>query len=209
MPPLRERPEDIEILASHFLSAEGSGIRFSKSASAAILDFEWSGNVRELESVVKRAVIFARAEGRDLLKLSDLPKEIVKGSKYNFEDLVLESLREKKFSHSAITETAKELGNVNRTMISENFRGIVFRTLYENNFDIALSVESISVAEGEDVRAKVEDKIQKYIINIENDIAKTGLTNFDEVKIKFASKYKNLPAKFHLYLDEVIKWKLN
>ncbi|UCH65826.1 MAG: sigma 54-interacting transcriptional regulator, partial [Ignavibacterium sp.] len=173
--PLRERPEDIDFLASHFLTAEGSGMRLSKSASAAILDYEWSGNVRELESVVKRAVIFARADGRDLLKLSDLPKEIVKGSKYNFEDLVLESLREKKFSHSAITETAKELGNVNRTMISENFRGVVFRTLYENNFDIDLSVESISRSDSDDMKSKVEDKIQKFIDNIENDIAKTGL----------------------------------
>jgi transcriptional regulator with GAF, ATPase, and Fis domain len=208
MPALRERPEDIEYLASHFLSTQGSGIRFSKSSSTAILDYEWSGNVRELESAIKRAVIFARADGRDLLKLSDLPKEIVKGSKYNFEDLVLESLREKKFSHSAVTETAKELGNVNRTMIAENFRGIVFRTLYENNFDINLSVESVSSSGGDEVRAKVEDKIQKFVMNIENDIAKTGLTNFDEVKLRFASKYKNLPAKFHLYLDEVIKWKL-
>jgi transcriptional regulator with GAF, ATPase, and Fis domain len=208
MPPLRERPEDIEFLASHFLTTEGSGMRLSKSASASILDYEWSGNVRELESVVKRAVIFARADGRDLLKISDLPKEIVKGSKYNFEDLVLESLREKKFSHSAITETAKELGNVNRTMISENFRGIVFRTLYENNFDIDLSVSSISGSGGDDVKSKVEDKIQKFIINIENDIVKTGISDFDEVKIRFASKYKNLPVKFHLYLDEVIKWKL-
>jgi DNA-binding NtrC family response regulator len=190
------------------LFTEGSGMRLSKSASASILDYEWSGNVRELESVVKRAVIFARADGRDLLKISDLPKEIVKGSKYNFEDLVLESLREKKFSHSAITETAKELGNVNRTMISENFRGIVFRTLYENNFDIDLSVSSISGSGGDDVKSKVEDKIQKFIINIENDIVKTGISDFDEVKIRFASKYKNLPVKFHLYLDEVIKWKL-
>jgi len=208
MPSLRERPEDIEILASHFLSVEGPGISFSKAASAAILDYKWNGNVRELESVVKRAVIFARADGRDLLKLSDLPKEIVKGSKYDFEDLVLESLREKKFSHSAITETAKELGNVNRSMISENFRGIVFRTLYENNFDIEISVESISGLEGNEVRTKVEDKVQKFISNIENDIAKEGAANFDELKSKFASKYKNLPAKFHLYLDEVIKWKL-
>jgi hypothetical protein len=93
-------------------------------------------------------------------------------------------------------------------MIAENFRGIVFRTLYENNFDMDLSVESVSGTAGDDVKSKVEDKIQKFIVHIENDIAKTGLTNFDEVKLRFASKYKNLPAKFHLYLDEVIKWKL-
>jgi transcriptional regulator with GAF, ATPase, and Fis domain len=208
MPPLRDRPEDIEILAPHFLSGEDPGISFSKAASAAILDYEWNGNVRELESVIKRAVIFARADRRNLLKLSDLPKEIVKGSKYDFEDLVLESLREKKFSHSAVTETAKELGNVNRTMIAENFRGIVFRTLYENNFDIDLSVESISGLEGNEVKTKVRDKVHKFINNIENDIAKESTTDFKELKLKFVSKYKNLPVKFHLYLDEVIKWKL-
>ncbi len=36
------------------------------------------------------------------------------------------------------------MGNVNRTMVAENFRGIVFRTLCENNFDIELSVEVIA-----------------------------------------------------------------
>ena len=208
MPTLRDRPEDIEILASHFLLAEHQELRLSKAASAALIEFDWHGNVRELESVIKRAVIFARAEGRDLLRLNDLPKEIVKGSKYNFEDLVLESLREKKFSHSAITETAKELGNVNRTMISENFRGIVFRTLYENDFDIESAVNAISVTGDNDVRAKVTDKIQKFIINIENDIKKENSNNFDEMKLSFSSKYKNLPVKFHFYLDEIIKWKM-
>jgi len=208
MPTLRERPEDIEILVSHFLFEEHSGLSLSKAASAALLEFDWHGNVRELESVIKRAVIFAKAEGRDLLRLNDLPKEIVKGSKYNFEDLVLESLRQKKFSHSAITETAKELGNVNRTMISENFRGIVFRSLYENNFDLESSIDAISITGDNDVRAKVADKIQKFVINIENDIKKVNSTNFDELKLKFSSKYKNLPVKFHFYLDEIIKWKI-
>ena len=72
----------------------------------------------------------------------------------------------------------------------------------------SLSVEFISGSEGNEARTKVADKVQKFISNIENDIAKEGVANFDELKSKFASKYKNLPAKFHLYLDEVIKWKL-
>jgi transcriptional regulator with PAS, ATPase and Fis domain len=209
LPPLRERKEDIEILAAHFLSEEEAGMSFSKAVTKALMDYEWKGNIRELQSVVKSAVIFAKSEGRKMVQFSDLPKEIVKGSKFDFEDLVLESLRNKKFSHSSVSETAKELGNVNRTMVAENFRGITFRTLVENNFDIELSVEVIAGISDEEIREKVKGKIITFINNIENDIAKTGAHHFEKVKSEFSSKYKNLPAKFHAYLDEIIKWKIN
>ncbi|GBD86315.1 transcriptional regulatory protein ZraR [bacterium BMS3Abin03] len=209
LPPLRERKEDIEVLTAHFLSEEKPGMSLSKSALGALLDYNWKGNVRELESVIKRAVIFAEAEGRDIIKITDLPKEIVKKSKYNFEDLVLESLRAKKFSHSSITETAKELGDVNRTMVAEHFRGAVFKTLYENNFDIEKTVILISDTDDNDVNERVNNKIRTFLNNIENDISSSGIKEFELAKSKFSSKYKNLPVKFHHYLDEVIKWKLS
>ncbi len=208
LPPLRERKEDIEALASYFLSNESKEMSLSKSALNALLDYDWKGNVRELEAVIKRALIFANAEGRDMIKLSDLPKEVVKESKYNFEDLVIESLRAKKFSHSSVSDTAKELGSVNRTMISENFRGVVFKTLYENGFDIDKTVSVISDTDEGEVRERVRNKIQTYIKNIENDLSKIDADDFEVVKSKFSSKYKNLPSKFHPYLDEVIKWKM-
>jgi len=62
----------------------------------ALNDYNWKGNVRELESVIKRAVIFAKSENRSMIQLTDLPKEIVKEAKYSFEDIVFESLRGKK-----------------------------------------------------------------------------------------------------------------
>ena len=205
LPPLREKKEDIELLAAHFLANEADGISLSKSVLKALVDFDWKGNVRELESVIKRAVIFAKSDKRDLIRLSDLPKEIVKESKYNFEDLVLESLREKKFSHSSISETAKELGNVNRTMIAENFRGIVFKTLCENNFEIEMAASIIASTDNEIVVNKVQSKIETFVTNIKQDIASESAKDFSQVKLSFKSKYKNLPVKFHHYLDEVIK----
>ena len=208
LPPLRERKEDIEILAAHLLSEEDAELSFSKAVTKALIDYEWKGNIRELQSVIKSGAIFAKSEGRKMLQFSDLPKEIVKGSKFDFEDLVLESLRNKKFSHSSISETAKELGNVNRTMVAENFRGIVFRTLCENNFEIELSVEVIAGISDHQVGEKVKGKIHTFINNIENDIIKTGAPDFEKMKSEFSSKYKNLPAKFHPYLDEIIKWKI-
>jgi transcriptional regulator with GAF, ATPase, and Fis domain len=209
LPPLRERKEDIEILAAHFLSEEAVEMNFSKAVTKALIDHEWKGNIRELQSVVKSGAIFAKSEGRSMLQFSDLPKEIVKGGKFDFEDVVLESLRNKKFSHSSISETAKDLGNINRTMVAENFRGIVFRTLCENNFDIELSINMITGINDHEVREKVKKKIHTFIKNIENDIVKTETDDFEEVKSEFSSKYKNLPAKFHTYLDEIIKWKIN
>ncbi len=205
LPPLRGRKEDIELLAAHFLANEAERISLSKAASKALIDYDWKGNVRELESVIKRAVIFAKSDKRDLIRLADIPKEIVKGSKYSFEDLVLESLREKKFSHSSISETAKELGNVNRTMISENFRGIVFKTLCENNFEIEWSASIIASTDNKIVIAKVQSKIETFVTNIKQDIMNESTKDFNQVKLSFKSKYKNLPAKFHPYLDEIIK----
>ncbi|RQP22788.1 sigma-54-dependent transcriptional regulator [Piscinibacter terrae] len=63
MPPLRERPEDVEVIAQHFLGAiarrEGSAKRFSPQVLQAFADYVWPGNVRELRNVVERAYVMA------------------------------------------------------------------------------------------------------------------------------------------------------
>ena len=65
MPPLRERKEDIPILAEHFLHKHrftpGSPpAKVSEEALAALLRHDWPGNVRELENAVERAVVLAQ-----------------------------------------------------------------------------------------------------------------------------------------------------
>ncbi|MEZ4229925.1 MAG: sigma-54 dependent transcriptional regulator [Polyangiaceae bacterium] len=67
LPPLRERPEDIPLLAAHFLTDKakryGKPVQgFSSDALAALLAHAWPGNVRELEHVVERAVVLAGGE---------------------------------------------------------------------------------------------------------------------------------------------------
>ncbi len=208
LPPLRERKEDVEILVQHFLSKEAPGLKFSKAVMEALQNYTWKGNVRELESVIKRAAIFAKSAGRDLIQLSDLPGEIVKDSLLDLDDVVIETLRNKKFSHASITETAKELGNISRTVVSENFRGFSLKVYVESNFVEDETVMIISGSEDEESNERVRAKLQLFLRNIENDVMKLGSREFDEVKQKFTSKYKNLPQKFHFYLDEIIKNKL-
>jgi two-component system, NtrC family, response regulator AtoC len=80
LPPLRERVEDIHLLVFHFLETykEKTG-RFvsgiSKEALRALVNYEWFGNVRELENAIERAVIIA--SGRQI-ELDDLPEAISK-----------------------------------------------------------------------------------------------------------------------------------
>jgi transcriptional regulator with GAF, ATPase, and Fis domain/CHASE2 domain-containing sensor protein len=208
LPPLRERKEDVNALAKSFIESESAEIQISKAALQALNDYSWKGNVRELESVIKRAVIFANSEKRNMIQLNDLPKEIVKEARYSFEDIVLESLRGKKFSHSSIVETAKELGNVNRTLISENLRGLALKALVESEFEIEKTTINISGTNDEEVNERVRSKIQTFLTNIEKDLRESQEKDFENLKMKFSSKYKNLPLKFHSYLDEVIKWKI-
>ena len=205
LPPLRNRKEDIEILVNYFIEKETDGFKISNSAYKALTDYQWKGNIRELEAVIKRACILARSSERNLIQLSDLPKEIVKETSIDFDDLVLESLRHKKFSHSSVTETAKELGNVSRTLISENFRGYCLKTLVENDFHLTNVVPLISGTDDSEVNERVKNKIEMFIHNIENDVKNISDRDFVAVKSNFISKYKNLPQRFHFYLDETIK----
>jgi anaerobic nitric oxide reductase transcription regulator len=69
VPPLRERREDIALLAAHFAEAARRRlgvphVRLGEAAHAALAAADWPGNVRELENVVSRGVLRAAREGR-------------------------------------------------------------------------------------------------------------------------------------------------
>ncbi len=78
LPPLRDRPEDIPLLAHHFLQiyAEKIGKKVSGLSTGtleALTTARWVGNVRELENVIERAVVLTAS---DHLEVDDLPAEI-------------------------------------------------------------------------------------------------------------------------------------
>ena len=81
VPPLRERREDIPILANHFLAryreARRSAVtRFSGEAMSCLMACDWPGNVRELENLVERLVILKR---QGVIEVSDLPERYRSG----------------------------------------------------------------------------------------------------------------------------------
>jgi two-component system, NtrC family, response regulator AtoC len=75
LPPLRDRREDVPLLVEYFLKRFNvrlgkSVARVSPEALAALLEFPWPGNIRELENLMERCVLLADA---DTLGLDDLP----------------------------------------------------------------------------------------------------------------------------------------
>ena len=78
IPPLRLRPEDVLLLATHFLGrfAPGKELRISAGAERALVRYHWPGNVRELRNVIQRISLFAKDE----ISLEDLPPELLDGN---------------------------------------------------------------------------------------------------------------------------------
>ena len=79
LPPLRERPEDVGLLAQHFLETNASyGVkRLGPATLAALEGYAWPGNVRELRHVIERGVILSKG---DEITPADLPPEIAGGA---------------------------------------------------------------------------------------------------------------------------------
>jgi DNA-binding NtrC family response regulator len=79
VPPLRERAQDVPLLAEHFLRRDTRDFNkriegLSPEAVAALQAYRWPGNVRELENVIERCVVLAEGP---VIQLNDLPLDVL------------------------------------------------------------------------------------------------------------------------------------
>jgi DNA-binding NtrC family response regulator len=94
LPPLRDRHEDIPLLARYFLQQHNQRYRktiagFDESATQALLGHPWPGNIRELTHVTERAVLMAHG---DIIKAADLGLQPSRGPTRPLEDMSLEEV---------------------------------------------------------------------------------------------------------------------
>ncbi len=80
LPPLRERREDISLLAQYFLKQFASryaipSLSLTEEAMEKIAGYDWPGNVRELQNVIERVAVLARG---DKIDVADLPPEVTR-----------------------------------------------------------------------------------------------------------------------------------
>jgi DNA-binding NtrC family response regulator len=94
LPPLRERQEDVPMLAAHFLRQHAQRyrklrVRFSTGALDALARHPWPGNVRELDHAVERSVLLAQGEA---IEAADLGLKLQPGASPRLEELSLEEV---------------------------------------------------------------------------------------------------------------------
>ena len=123
MPPLRDRKEDVSLLASYFIQKHALKCKMkpkgmSEEARACLLNYDWPGNVRELENALERALVLSSAE---LILPEDLPESVLEHAapagiataKYHSalkdlkKQLIMTALEDAKLNY---TEAAKSLG---------------------------------------------------------------------------------------------------
>lgn len=132
LPPLRNRRDDVAILVEYFLAKHGRSNNLAvkgltASAKKLVMEYSWPGNVRQLESALKRAILLC--EG-DMIEAEDLPVEIRQGVEpstnfafklppegISFEDLerslIIQAMEQSDWN---ITRAAKLLGLTFRTL---------------------------------------------------------------------------------------------
>ena len=131
LPPLRERREDVPLLANHFLRKhaelnERSVSGFSAATLRVLLQYDWPGNVRELENAIERAILL---ETTEVLQVNNLPSQVLTATAQSalhptgaYEILNLEVVERQAVAHALevsdnnLTKAAQALG-INRTTL--------------------------------------------------------------------------------------------
>ncbi|MEO1083522.1 MAG: sigma-54 dependent transcriptional regulator, partial [Acidobacteriota bacterium] len=117
LPPLRERREDIPLLAHHFLAAQarhyGKDLeRFDDQAMQAMLGHAWPGNVRELSHVIERAILMADGA---VVRAGDLGLTRSRGEGVSLEEMSLEEV-EKLLINKALERHAGNVSDAARAL---------------------------------------------------------------------------------------------
>ncbi|MCX8092553.1 MAG: sigma-54 dependent transcriptional regulator [Candidatus Goldbacteria bacterium] len=125
IPPLRERKEDILLLAEYFLKKSNSNLKIDNNAKNLLINYNWPGNIRELQNIIERAIVLSENDNLRIdlamgninvdLNISDF--NLNNGLDKIIEDIekhiILKTLKENNFSQ---TKTAKIL-KINRTTL--------------------------------------------------------------------------------------------
>jgi len=154
LPPLRERKEDIPALVAHFLEKFNKKLKrkikaVSPEAMKYLLNYNWPGNIRELENVMERSML--NANGNTLLA-EHLPITLITHEEDRFNDQVVVDLRK------AITATREILP------LEEVEREVFRHALKLTKFNVSLAASQLKVG-----RTTLYRKMKKYGIKKERD----------------------------------------
>jgi len=212
LPPLRERADDIPVLAETCLveiaAQMGRAVpKLSNDALRLLGEQEWPGNVRELRNALERAV--ALSDGPVLTKNSFhlegiSPKEEkattkpAAGAPDSASDaVVLDYLRQHRFDMQA---TAKTLG-WDRSTVTQRLKGLCFQALVESHGDQAKA--AVTIAGDPNHLRTVELKLMDYYGHLSSVIE--PFATADEALVECKRRFKNLPDRHFKAVEALVR----
>ena len=143
IPPLRERPEDIPLLANYFIETSEKPVRLSNSAMEILMNHQWPGNIRELQNAIERASVICE----DVIDANHLPANIRAGGRNSPLDISMSEEspidideKIKEFETLFLVEALKKTGGVQ--VDAAKILGITPRSLWHRVKKYGIRVEA-------------------------------------------------------------------
>jgi transcriptional regulator with PAS, ATPase and Fis domain/CHASE2 domain-containing sensor protein len=211
LPPLRDRPGDIAVIAEATLTdiAQRTGRphpQLSNDALRLLNSYRWPGNVRELRNVLERAVALSDGSvlSRHAFTLEDVTMEEGEGRDVTValpdeagDIAVLDRLRRHGFDMQA---TAKAL-SWDRSTVTQRLKGLCFQALVESGGDRAKAVSAIA---GDSARFRtVELKMNGYYDHLLSVIQPCN--TIEEALAECKRRFKNIPDRHFASVDRLVR----
>ncbi|TRX60489.1 sigma-54-dependent Fis family transcriptional regulator [Fulvivirga sp. M361] len=146
--PLRERPEDVLVFAEHFLKVANDSLdknvqSFSKATQDKLTSYYWHGNLRELQNVIKRAVLLC---DQDVIKPEHLPEELV----------------HPEFMQMSVSDSVRNEGDENLKGAAKNAqRAVILDALKKAGYNKTKAAKALNID-----RKTLYNKLKAYDISI-------------------------------------------
>jgi transcriptional regulator with PAS, ATPase and Fis domain len=211
LPPLRDRQDDIGLLAEHCLADQATQLgretpKLTQEALDALLQHEWKGNVRELRHCLEQAVALAeqpllRKDDLRLQAAMSMASDRARAPKILPEPAgdaaVLDCLRLNGFDMQA---TAKALG-WDRSTVTQRLKGLCFQALVETSGDKAQAAAKL--AGDPSLTRTVELKLMDYYDHLLTTIQ--PFATVDEALRDCKRRFKNLPDRHFQFVEALVK----
>jgi DNA-binding NtrC family response regulator/CHASE2 domain-containing sensor protein len=201
LPPLRERPKDISLLAARFVREAAAevgrpALPLSEAALAALERNDWPGNARELQNCLRQALALADGEAITVADLR-LPARDTAREDPGGDEAVLATLRQHGFDMQA---TARALG-WDRSTVTQRLKGLGFRALVDSNGDRGKAALELA---GEPTLARtVELKLREYSEHLLLVVESFGSP--DDAIAACRRRFKNLPERHFRSLELLVR----
>jgi DNA-binding NtrC family response regulator len=205
LPPLRERPRDVSLLAARFVREAAAEVGrpplpLSEAALAALERNDWPGNARELQNCLRQALALADGAALTVADLRLAAREQSHDDSGG-DEAVLTSLREHGFDMQA---TARALG-WDRSTVTQRLKGLGFRALVDAQGDRGKA--ALALAGDPTLGRTVELKLREYSDHLLRVVE--GFSSPDEAVAACRKRFKNLPERHFRSLELLVRQHLD